>query len=637
MCGIAGIYNLKGQPIDALPEKMALMNKILDHRGPDGNGVWIHGQNHLGLGHTRLSIIDLSNSGSQPMISKEGNVITFNGEIYNYQDIKSSLKNSWQFVSSSDTESILASHSKFKLNALSKLRGMFSFGLWDEGTKKLFCARDRFGIKPFYYLIKDDCFYFSSEAKALLPFLNNIELDEDAFAEYLTFQYTIGEKTLFKGIKQLMPGHYIEIEKGKINIERYWDVKYEIDWNNDKDYFYETFYNLLKDSVKYHLKSDVEVGTYLSGGIDSSLLLNLASDLSDYKLKSFHGRFLDYPGYDESKYAVSASKLSSSELKIIDISADDFKSNIQKVIYHLDFPVAGPGSFPQFMTSKLAAKDVKVVFGGQGGDEIFGGYARYVISYLEQCLKAAIDGTYKDGNFVVTIESIIPNLGLLREYKPLMKEFWKEGLFDSMDKRYFRLVDRSNDMKNEVHWDLLNKDKVFSNFQNIFNNEENVGKEAYLDKMTHFDFKCLLPALLQVEDRMSMAHGLESRVPFLDHEVVEFAATVPANFKFEDGKMKHLIKEVFKDNLPKNLIERRDKMGFPVPLKEWFDNDLEDFSKDILSDMASKDRPFINSKYLKDNSKMNSKFSRKSWALISLELWFKEFFDNPSSSHNFTK
>jgi asparagine synthase (glutamine-hydrolysing) len=342
---------------------------------------------------------------------------------------------------------------------------------------------------------------------------------------------------------------------------------------------------------------------------------------------AFHGRFLEYPGYDESHYAREVTDLADMSLHIADITAEDFRTHMHDVIYHLDFPVAGPGSFPQFMVSALAAKHLKVVLGGQGGDELLGGYARYLVAYFEQSIKAAMDGTYKQGNYVVTIESIVPNLGLLREYKPMIKEFWREGLFEDLDKRYFRLVDRSTDMVGEVDWSSLDKGQVFEAFRAIFNNQDNVRKEAYFDKMTHFDFKCLLPALLHVEDRMSMAHGLESRVPFLDHPLVEFLATVPADIKFRGGQMKQIMKEAYKDTLPKSVVERRDKMGFPVPLKEWFEGPLASYVRDIFAQQKARHRPYFNSDLVLENFGSASRFSRKTWGLLSLELWHQRFHD----------
>jgi asparagine synthase (glutamine-hydrolysing) len=344
----------------------------------------------------------------------------------------------------------------------------------------------------------------------------------------------------------------------------------------------------------------------------------------------FNGRFTQFPGYDESSYAKLAAEKANMDLHIADITAADFRDQIAKVIWHLDFPVAGPGSFPQYMVSALAAKHVKVVLGGQAGDEMFGGYARYLIAYFEQCIKAAIEGTYKNGNYVVTIESIVPNLGLLREYKPMMREFWREGVFEELDARYFRLVDRSSDMVDEVDWGVLDKGRVFSAFRDIFNNSENVQHEAYFDKMTHFDFKCLLPALLHVEDRMSMAHGLESRVPFLDHPLVEFAATMPANIKFAGGDTKHLLKKTFSDMLPGEIVNRRDKMGFPVPLKEWFSGELNDFVRDIFNSQAAKTRPFFNADAVLANFEKGGRFSRKIWGLMSLEIWHQTFHDRAS-------
>ena len=549
-----------------------------------------------------------------------------NGEIYNYKELRVSLSSSWDFKSHSDTECILAAYDKYGEKCVDYLRGMFAFAIWDEKKKRLFCARDRFGIKPFYYCVVKNIFYFASEAKALLPFLPKINTDSKAFAEYLTFQYTIGEKTLFEDVSQLLPAHSITIDNGNIKVKRYWDVRYEIDYDHSESYFKRKLSEIIDDSMNLHLRSDVPVGSYVSGGIDSSLI-HILSNRKDSNFLAFHGKFTDFPGYDESQYAQMASDQVRGTLHVADIKSKDFRDNIEKVIYHLDFPVAGPGSFPQFMVSQLASQYVKVVLGGQGGDEIFGGYTRYLIAYFEQCIKAAIDGNYNNGNYVVTIESIVPNLGLLREYKPMMKQFWKDGLFDPMDERYFRLVDRSNNMMNEIEWNEIDKRSVFEDFCKIFNNRNNVKKEAYFDKMTHFDFKCLLPALLQVEDRMSMAHGLESRVPLLDHPIVEFAASIPADVKFKKGSMKYLLKSLYKDVLPSGIVNRRDKMGFPVPLKEWLEGDLKGLMQDIFYNMDEKKRPFINTKEVLKNMGGEAKFSRKTWGLMSLELWHQQFHD----------
>ncbi len=627
MCGIAGMVSLSGQPIDHLEHNLEVMGKLIAHRGPDDHGIWCSANGNAGLAHRRLSILDLSPSGAQPMKGPNQTAIVHNGEVYNYIELNDRLKDKWQFKGSSDTEAVLAAYAIHDEDFVSELRGMFATAIFDEKEQKLIAVRDRFGIKPFYYAVVGDVFYFASEAKAILPFLDNIETDPDALAQYLTFQYVIDDLTLFRGIRQLMPGHMLVLQNGSVQIRRYWDVDYKIDWDHSPTYFYRQLRELLDDSINVHLRSDVPIGGYMSGGIDSSLMSILAAQSSPQNRQCFHGKFTDHPGYDESGYAEIAAKSAAADLHQIEITSDDFRDNISKIIYHLDFPVAGPGSFPQYMVSQLAAEKVKVVLGGQGGDEIFGGYARYLVAYLEQCIKASLDGTSKDGTYVVTLESILPNMGMLREYKPMIRQLWSDGLFGELDQRYFRLIDRSADMTDEVDWSELDKEGVYQRFEAIFNNQQNVRQGAYFDKMTHFDFKCLLPALLHVEDRMSMAHGLESRVPLLDHKLIEFAATVPADIKFESGNMKHMLKVAFKDVLPQELLNRRDKMGFPVPLKEWFSDDLKDFVGDIFSSEQASSRPFMRSDKVLKSFGHEARFSRKTWGLLSLELWHQQFHD----------
>jgi asparagine synthase (glutamine-hydrolysing) len=505
---------------------------------------------------------------------------------------------------------------------------MFAFALWDEGRQTLFCARDRFGIKPLYYTVVDGVLYLASEVKALLPFLPQVETDLEGFKDYLTFQFCLAGKTLFKGVSELLPGHLLLARNGAVETRRYWEVYYHPDFDHTAKYFEERIRALLEESVTFHQRSDVPVGAYVSGGLDSSIVAALAAAQQGAGFQGFTGKFSLDPAYDESGYARELARSRGFELHEVDITAEDFVEQIEKVIYHLDYPVAGPGSFPQYMVSQLASRHRKVLLGGQGGDEIFGGYARYLIAYFEQCIKAAIDGTTHSGNFVVTYESIIPNLGTLREYKPLLQEFWREGLFEDLDRRYFRLINRSGVLREEINWDALGQYSPYEAFQSIFRGE-NVQKESYFDSMTHFDFKTLLPALLQVEDRVSMAHGLESRVPFLDHALVELAATIPSNVKFKDGTMKHVLKTAMGPVLPGSIASRRDKMGFPVPLHEWLSKPgiVRDFVGDIFSSERALGRGLVDNRTVLSQLDQEPRFGRKLWGLLCLELWQRAFHD----------
>jgi asparagine synthase (glutamine-hydrolysing) len=624
MCGIAGLLNLASRPLAGLKNNIAVMNKLIEHRGPDGEGSWQHPKGFAGFAHRRLTIIDLT-TGDQPMTDGSGNWITYNGEIYNYIELRDEIGRD-EFKTTSDTEVILRAYRKWGEDCVNHLRGMFAFALWDETNSTLFCARDRFGIKPFYYTIVGDTFYFASEVKALLPFVEKIETNLEAFKEYLTFQFCLSGKTLFKGIHELQPGHVLQIRGGQVSVRRYWEVYYNLDFNHTARYFEEELRHLLSESVRLHLRADVPLGAYVSGGLDSSIVASLASEQSGQEFIGFTGKFSLSRDYDESEYARALAKSCDFELQEVDITANDFIENIRKVIYHLDFPVAGPGSFPQYMVSQLAGRSRKVVLGGQGGDEIFGGYTRYLIAYFEQCIKAAIEGTMGNGNFVVTYESIIPNLTALKNYKPLLQEFWREGLFEEMDKRYFRLINRAPELGDEIRWEMLNGYSPFEALRTVFNGD-NVGKESYFDLMTHFDFKTLLPALLQVEDRVSMAHGIESRVPFLDHPLIEMVATIPADIKFKDGTMKRVLKDAMRSVLPSVIVERKDKMGFPTPLNEWLRGEAHEFVRDILTTSKALGREIVDNRKVVEGLDSEPKFGRKIWGLLSLELWQQEFHD----------
>ncbi|MDQ3141205.1 MAG: asparagine synthase (glutamine-hydrolyzing) [Bacteroidota bacterium] len=636
MCGITGFVHFKAekslQPV--MLDRLQRMNSRIKHRGPDGEGIWIDDSSEVGLAHQRLSIIETSDAGIQPMSFYDRYVITYNGEIYNYIELKAELSHEFSFTNKSDTEVILAAYAKWGTKCPDRLRGMFAFAIWDKKEKVLFAARDRFGIKPFYYTQCDDVWYFASECKALLFLQNNRSIHVDGFKDYLAFQFCLAGKTLFNNIYELKPGHFIEIAHQKITITKYWEVHYIPDFDHSNKYFEEKLSALLYDSVKVHLRSDVPIGAYVSGGLDSSTIASIAKRNHSEEFLGFTGKFSFSKDYDESSYAQLLAKQENFTVHEVDICEDDFINYIPKVIYHLDYPVAGPGSFPQFVVSKLASKYRKVLLGGQGGDEIFGGYTRYLIAYFEQCIKGAIEGNLQNKNFVVTYESIIPNLVALKNYKPMLTEFWKDGLFEEMDKRYFRLINRAPHLGDAVHWESLGDYSPFDTFKHIFHGD-NVSKQSYFDLMTHFDFKTLLPALLQVEDRMSMANGLESRVPLLDHHIVEFAATIPANIKFENGDLKHIFKRVISNIIPPEILNRKDKMGFPTPIVEWSKKGrVKEFIQDIFHSAKAQQREYIDNKKVLEKISNETKFGRNLWGFLCLELWQQEFFDNRTDEQN---
>jgi asparagine synthase (glutamine-hydrolysing) len=626
VCGIAGAMTTSREPVPGLRRRLELMNEVQAHRGPDGHATWSHEREIVGFAHRRLSIIDLT-TGDQPMRDGAGNWISYNGEIYNYIELRQELGGE-EYHTTSDTEVALAAYRRWGPDCLQKFRGMFALSIWDEAEQTLFCARDRFGIKPFYYAEVDGVFYFASEIKTLVPFLPDVETDVDALKDYLCFQFCLGGKTLFKGVRELLPGHYLTVREGRVEIKRYWEVYYQPDFSRGAAYFETAIRNLMAESVALHLRADVPVGAYVSGGLDSSIVASLACETEGASLLGFTGRFGSDPAYDESSYARELAEWKGFQVLDIDIGPQDFVDQIQSVIYHLDYPVAGPGSFPQYMVSALARKHRKVLLGGQGGDEIFGGYARYLVAYFEQCIKGAIEGTMNSGRFVVTYESIIPNLVALRNYKPMLEEFWREGLFEDLDRRYFRLINRAPNLGDEINWAALGHYDPYESFQAIFHGD-NVGKESYFDSMTHFDFKTLLPALLQVEDRVSMAHGLESRVPFLDHRIVELAATIPADIKFENGNMKHVLRTAMRDKLPERIFDRQDKMGFPVPLQEWLiaPGPVREYVHDVFSSQVARSRELIDNRRVLAGIDSEAKFGRKAWGLLSLELWQRSFHD----------
>lgn len=625
MCGIVGIINKTGEKVNYdFLEKMA---STIHHRGPDDDGVMIDGP--VGFFHKRLSIIDLS-TGKQPMTFEDCTII-YNGEIYNYIELRKDLiKKGHSFRTTSDTEVILHMYIEYGDDFVNLLNGMFAFIIYNKRENKIFIARDHFGIKPLYWYHDNEIIVFASEIKALLVHpLIKAEADTDNLYEYLTFQFVMGEETMFRNIFKILPGHSMSINLNnyEFKIVKYWEPNFKLDQFHTEEYFISELKQILEETVSQQLRSDVPLGTYLSGGLDSSLVTIMASRLLNQPIKSFSGAFKEGPEFNELKYARIAANTANAELYEIFPSEQEFIDLIPKLIYHLDEPVAGPGLFPQYIVSKLASKHVKVILGGQGGDEIFGGYTRYIIAYLEQALKGAIYESNEEGEHIVSLESILPNLPTLRQYIPMMKNFWKEGAFESMDRRYYHLINRLGSTIGFFQPDFINgyKDEIiFEKFSGYFNNPDT---KSYFNKMTHFDMYGSLPGLLQVEDRVSMSVSIESRVPLLDRRIVDLVSRMPAGMKFKGGEMKYLLKKAIKDIMPSEIMNRKDKMGFPVPLHIWSKNKAKGFIMDTLLSKKAKDRNMINTQYVEKLINAEQPFSRGLWGLLSLELWYGQFID----------
>ncbi|MBM3222728.1 MAG: asparagine synthase (glutamine-hydrolyzing) [Candidatus Tectomicrobia bacterium] len=632
MCGIAGVCMIEGRELfsNTLPR----MLETMAHRGPDGDGMWIDPRGSCGLGHKRLAIID-PEGGHQPLTNEDETVwVTFNGCIYNYQDIARLLRQKGHiFRTHSDTEVIVHAYEEWGTECVSRFNGMWAFALWDTKRQRLFCSRDRVGVKPFYYTWDGKAFAFASEIKALLAYdATTAHANLDGLRQYLTFQFCLEDTTLFHGIKKLLPGHNLVLTPGMAPVVScYWDMQFDIDHQHDEAYFIDQLEWLLEDAVRLRLRSDVPLGAHLSGGLDSSTVVCLMRLLlGDAPIKTFTGAFREGEAFDESRYAKAVAQTVNTEYLETYLHADDFAQSIAKIIWHMDEPAAGPGVFPQYWVSKLASANVKVVLGGQGGDELFIGYARYLIAYLEECIKGAIEDSAHRGHYVATLETIIPSLPSLEQYTPMLKDFWREGLFGEQAQRYFRLMDRFTDSQPILQADFqaqLDPQQTFEEFRTIFNSH---GATAMINRILCFDLKTHLQALLQVEDRTSMAWGLESRVPLLDYRLIEFITSVPPVIKFKNGRLKSLFLQAVQHLVPKEVLQRKDKMGFPVPLNQWFKHELRTFVADFLLSQRCRERGIFNPTAIEAALSRSQPFSRALWGALCVELWHRQFIDQVS-------
>lgn len=629
MCGICGI-------IQHDPHKnvdLALLKKMVEklrHRGPDDDGYYL--SSGVGLGHCRLSIIDLK-SGHQPMTNENETLwLVFNGAIYNYIELRNLLINKGHiFRSQSDTEVILHGYEEFGTQIVDHLEGMFAFALFDQKKEEMLLARDHFGIKPLYYALLDDFFIFASEIKALLLVIEP-SLNIQAFADYLTFQYVLGEKTMFKNIYKLMPASYMTVKHGKIiGKKTYWKIQVNnLSRDLQPDIRHENearLASLVEQSIRNQLRSDVPLGSHLSGGIDTAVIHAGIKRIAPRKIThSFSAGFSgEAEIYDDSHYTQISAKHFNTKHHFIHLGPMDFLNNFQKINYHLDEPVAGPGSIPQFFVSKLAASTVKVVLGGQGADEIFGGYTRYYLFYLESVLREHIFNSQE--NTGMDLQQLLPGLPQLKKYQALMVDYFRGGPFKDRPQMYYRMILRSRPLAAFLSVDALDELKDYSPFEeyeSLFRAGE--GGDL-LNQVLHYETSTWLPALLQVEDRMSMAWSLESRVPFLEKKLCEFAFSLPASEKISQGTMKAALRNAFKKELPQPVANRTDKIGFPVPIHKWMNGPLAEELKNWLP----LKRTIFNSTAIEEFSSISKEHNRELWGLMNIEMWFTNFFDNATN------
>ena len=625
MCGVVGVVNLAGQPIDE--PLLRRMGDALAHRGPDGEGVYVDGA--VGFHHKRLAVIDVT-GGAQPM--HDGDLtLAFNGEIYNYVELRDELRRrGHEFRTASDSEVILKLYRDRGAACVDALNGMFAFLIHDRARDEVFVARDHLGVKPLYWAEAGGTLMWASEIKALLrhPALA-ARVCHEALRDYVTFQLVLGEGTLFRHVRKLLPGHcqLVDLRNARVKTWRYWEPRFDVDWDHTEDYFVRELRGLLEDAVRIQTRSDVPLGAHLSGGMDSSIVVALAARGRTDQLHTFTGVFREGPEFDESRYAREVSEQNRTVAHEVVPTEREFVDCLPRLIYHMDEPAAGPGVFPQYMVSRCAAQHVKVVLGGQGGDEVFGGYARYLVAYLEQALKGAIHETNDEGEHLVSLASVVSNLPVLRQYVPMLQQFWRHDLFEPMDRRYFRLVERSSGALSLFGGDFrreYDNEVQFARFQQTFNHPD---IPSYFNKMTRFDLLTGLPALLQVEDRVSMAASIESRVPLLDRRLVELVASLPPRMKFAGGELKHVLRRAAGDLIPTRVLERKDKMGFPVPLQSWARGESRDFFCDVLLSDAARARGIYDPAAIEKLLDGEPAFGRRLWGMLSLELWFRTFID----------
>ncbi len=635
MCGIAGIVRWDGRASDRpLLKRMA---QTLVHRGPDDEGFYFsENQNptssiHCGLGFRRLSIIDLA-SGQQPMTTKEKRFwIVFNGEIYNFKELRADLeKKGCQFLTRSDTEVILHLYTLYGKECVQYLRGMFSFAIWDSKEKNLFLARDRVGKKPFFYAHTHSSFYFASEIKALLPAEEiSKEINMESIPLYLAYQYIPGPQTIFKEILRVPPGHTLLCRaNGKIEIERYWKVSRTPKLTGSIQDICEELRHHLRESTKLRLVSDVPLGAFLSGGIDSSAVVGMMAQEMSQPVKTFSIGFKedDFSELSYAKMVADRFKTDHHEFLVQPLNADI----LPKLAYNYDQPFADPSALPSFFVSQQAKQFVTVALNGDGGDENFGGYLRYqvdrifyTLSKIPAPLRVLISSSLKK---IHSQMGDIPLLGLLARAGGALGASAGEFNFHLFSYNYFCSTPPYNNdpIFAEPLQRAAQKQNVYHHFEALYSESDS---EEFLDQVLACDLHGYLADCLLVKmDIASMANSLETRSPFLDHKLIEFAARIPSQYKVKWGSTKWILKEALKDFLPKEILHRK-KKGFGIPLARWFRGPLKEFLRETILSGAAKQRGYFKmaevERLIQEHESGKRDHGYRLWSLLMFELWHR--------------
>tara|TARA_B100002051_G_C16736993_1_gene641821 strand:- start:1151 stop:3034 length:1884 start_codon:yes stop_codon:yes gene_type:complete len=610
MCGIAGIFD------SAVNPDLKNLNPMLDimvHRGPDGEGTFV--KESIAMGMRRLAIIDLV-SGDQPISNNDHSVtVIFNGEIYNYIELKNELEQKgYLFKTNSDTEVLVHLYSEYSYDMLKYLNGMFAFSIWDRNKKSLFIARDRMGIKPLYYATIGQRFIFSSELKSILTQTQlDISLNMNGLADYLRLGYIPREQTPYKYVKKLLPGHYLVINKSEILFKKWWDLKDEYVKQNEassqnklNDISGKSIFN---DSVKLRMRSDVPVASFLSGGLDSSLISVTASKMSKIQLQTYNIKF-DDALFDESSYAKLVAENAKTNHKQLVVNVSDIIKKLPLLIWHMDEPIADSAIIPNFLISDFAAKNVKVCLSGLGGDELFGGYSRYI-----------------DRPFGPYRRFLLKYPWLLKLIFPILKNvspFYAHRLAPFVDKKntwklYLNLIQQFDvrSLKKLGFNEFGSTEKIIKTLWFNYPGTDSVGRRQYIDQQTY-----LPDQILALTDRMSMAVSLEVRVPFLDHNLINFSSQLSENMKqTKNGEFKIWLKNTFADKVPKDIVNRK-KWGFGSPVENWMHSkDIQSLIKkvpEILSEI-------LNENYVRKliNDVDSPRYHNQIWTLLTLAVWLK--------------